>query len=85
VHALAVADGRFTGRVLEPVCYGLGKVHWAERLAERAAIDLDGSYFYTDSYSDLPMLQRVGHRVVVNPDPRLRRFARKAGWTVEAW
>jgi HAD superfamily hydrolase (TIGR01490 family) len=82
---LEVADGRFTGRVTPPVCYGAGKVEWAERFAAERGVDLDASWFYTDSYSDLPMLERVGQKVVVNPDPRLRRFARRAGWTVEAW
>jgi len=43
------------------------------------------SYFYTDSYSDLPMLERVGHPRVINPDPRLRRRARVRGWEVETW
>jgi len=80
-----VADGQFTGRLEGPACYGRGKVHWAEDLGRRREIDLDASWFYTDSYSDLPMLERVGNRVVVNPDPRLRRTARLRGWTVENW
>jgi HAD superfamily hydrolase (TIGR01490 family) len=82
---LRVEAGRFTGHVIEPVCYGLGKVHWAERFAADHGVDLDASWFYTDSFSDLPMLQRVGQRVVVNPDPRLRRHARRVGWPVEEW
>ena len=82
---LEVDAGRFTGRILPPVCYGLGKVQWAERFAGEHGISLEESYFYTDSYSDLPMLKRVGRRVVVNPDPRLRRYARRAGWSVEVW
>ena len=47
--------------------------------------DLGASWFYTDSYTDLPMLERVAHRVAVNPDPRLRRTARSRGWPVEDW
>jgi len=43
------------------------------------------SYFYTDSYSDLAMLEAVEGPRVVNPDPRLRRFARRRGWPVELW
>ena len=80
-----VEGGKFTGRIHSPVCYGPGKVHWAEQFATEKQIDLASSWFYTDSYSDLPMLQRVGRRVVINPDPRLRRYARRAGWTVEEW
>jgi phosphoserine phosphatase len=48
-------------------------------------VDLSESSFYTDSISDLPMLMRVGTPVVVNPDPRLARTARKRGWPVERW
>ena len=65
---LAVENGRFSGSLLPPTCYGVGKVHHAERFAEAHGIDLAQSSFYTDSYSDLPMLQRVGRPVVVNFD-----------------
>jgi HAD superfamily hydrolase (TIGR01490 family) len=82
---LQVEGGRFTGRVVEPICYGRGKVHWAEEFAAHHGVDLDESWFYTDSYSDLPMLERVGRRVIVNPDPRLLRHARRAGWPIERW
>lgn len=80
-----VEGGQFTGRLLGPACFGKGKVHWAEDLVARKEIDLGSSFFYTDSYSDLPMLERVGHGVVVNPDPRLRRTAKQRGWPVENW
>jgi HAD superfamily hydrolase (TIGR01490 family) len=82
---LEVEGGKFTGRIRPPVCYGPGKVHWAEQFAAEKQIDLASSWFYSDSYSDLPMLQRVGQRVVINPDVRLRHYARRAGWTVEEW
>src|SRR5690606_22889710 len=67
--------GLLTGRTIEPLCYGVGKVLRAEQFAEHHDIDLASSYFYSDSISDLPMLERVGHPRVVNPDPRLRRVA----------
>jgi HAD superfamily hydrolase (TIGR01490 family) len=82
---LEVEGGKFTGRIRPPACYGTGKVHWAEQFAAQEQVDLTSSWFYTDSYSDLPMLKRVGQRVVVNPDPRLRRYARRARWTIEQW
>jgi HAD superfamily hydrolase (TIGR01490 family) len=80
-----VSDGRFDGTHVRPVCYGAGKVHWAEAFAEAQGVDLRKSYFYTDSYSDLPMLERVGQARVVNPDARLRRHARRVGWDVDEW
>ena len=82
---LEVVDGRFTGRPVEPLCYGEGKVVRAERLAREHAFALDEAVFYTDSLTDLPLLLRVGDRVVVNPDPRLRRIARRRAWRIEAW
>jgi HAD superfamily hydrolase (TIGR01490 family) len=77
--------GRFVGTHVKPACYGAGKVHWAEEFARREGVDLDASFFYTDSFSDLPMLERVGVRRVINPDTRLKRHARRVGWPVEEW
>jgi HAD superfamily hydrolase (TIGR01490 family) len=82
---LEVRDGRFTGAMQQPICYGRGKVQLAEQFAAAHAVDLDASWFYSDSYSDLPMLARVGHPVAVNPDPRLKRHARRAGWPIDDW
>jgi HAD superfamily hydrolase (TIGR01490 family) len=81
---LEVQDGRFTGR-LEQLCFGVHKVRVAEAYARREGIDLEGSAFYSDSYNDLPMLQRVGTAVAVNPDARLLRHARRNRWRVERW
>ncbi len=82
---LEVAEGLFTGRHVAPACAGPGKVVHAERFAADHSIDLARSFFYTDSFSDVPMLERVGHPRVINPDPRLRRRARQRGWKVEQW
>ena len=82
VTQLVVCDGRFTGEAVRPVCYGTGKIYWAERFAAAEGIDLGRSYFYTDSITDLPALERVGEPRVVNPDPRLRRAAARRGWPV---
>jgi HAD superfamily hydrolase (TIGR01490 family) len=82
---LEVAAGKFTGRIVEPLCFGAGKIAWAERFAAEHGLDLRASSFYTDSYNDLPMLERVGRPIAVNPDPRLRRHARRRGWPIEIW
>jgi HAD superfamily hydrolase (TIGR01490 family) len=81
---IAVRDGVFTGR-LDQFCFGAHKVTVAERFAAEHDIDLAHSFFYSDSYNDLPMLHRVGVPVAVNPDGRLRRHARRAGWRIERW
>ncbi len=80
-----VADGLFTGRNEEPLCYGAGKLHHATQFADQHGITLDQCSFYTDSYSDLPMLEAVGTPVVVDPDRRLLRKAQRRGWQVADW
>ena len=82
---LVVRNGHVTGEIVPPFCYGKGKVYWAEQYAREHGIDLSQSWFYTDSSSDLPLLERVGHPVAVNPDRRLRRIARQRGWPIEEW
>lgn len=78
-------EGRLTGDFDGPLCHGEGKVIWAERWAKEHGVDLDGSFFYTDSLTDLPMLERVKNPRVVNPDPRLRREATRRGWVILDW
>jgi HAD superfamily hydrolase (TIGR01490 family) len=75
-------DGVYTGRPAGLFIYGSGKARAIEKLAEREGIDLAASYAYSDSESDLPMLQVVGHPVAVNPDHELARVAREQGWAV---
>jgi HAD superfamily hydrolase (TIGR01490 family) len=77
-----IVDGRYTGRPAGPFNYREGKVLAMSELAERDGIDLDASYAYSDSESDLPMLRAVRHAVVVNPDALLRRIAEEEGWEV---
>ena len=79
------ASGRFTGRHVAPLCYGAGKVARTEQLAASQGFSLDEATFYSDSISDLPLFERVRRPVVVNPDPRLARVARRRGWPVERW
>ena len=74
------AEGAFTGRFDGPFVYGPGKVEAMEAFAAEHDIDLAESYAYSDSLSDLPMLEAVGHAVVVNPDPALAEIAKREGW-----
>jgi len=79
---LETAGGLFTGAVKGEVCYGSGKPRIARAWAERHGVSLEHSYFYSDSYTDLPMLRVVGHPRAANPDLRLRWHARTHGWKV---
>jgi len=79
---LEVENGLFTGRVIEPICFEEGKIYWLQQFIEQQRIDLAMSYFYTDSITDLPLLDIVGHPVATNPDPLLYRTAVKRRWPV---
>ncbi len=77
-----VADGIYTGELDGPFCYGAGKVEAMEQVARWEGLDLAQCYAYSDSASDLPMLEAVGHPVAVNPDGTLERHARRRGWPI---
>jgi len=78
-------DGTHTGKVVGGVCFGPGKLPHAQAEADRVGVPLRDSTFYTDSYSDLSVLEAVSEPVAVNPDPRLRRHAHKRGWLIVDW
>jgi HAD superfamily hydrolase (TIGR01490 family) len=80
---LAVENDRYTGQLNGPMCYGPGKLYWARQWASKNKVDLPNGYFYTDSSSDLPLLELVAHPVPVNPSPRLAKIAIARGWPVE--
>jgi HAD superfamily hydrolase (TIGR01490 family) len=75
-------DGVYTGRLNGPMAYREGKAQLVRELAAEEDIDLARSFAYSDSESDLPFLEAVGHPVVVNPDAELLRIARERDWDV---
>ncbi|PRC41382.1 HAD-IB family hydrolase [Mycobacterium sp. ITM-2017-0098] len=87
-HAMAtrmvVEDGKYTGEIAF-YCYGEGKVEAIRALAEREGYALEHCYAYSDSVTDLPMLEAVGHPTVVNPDRTLRKEATARGWPVRTF
>jgi HAD superfamily hydrolase (TIGR01490 family) len=76
-----IIDGHYTGRTLR-AAHGVGKATALRELAATDDIDLAESTAYSDSYSDVPFLEAVGHPVAANPDRRLRRIAAERGWPV---
>ena len=78
----SIVDGVYTGELDGPFCYGVGKVEAIGRLARWDGLDLAQCYAYSDSASDLPMLEAVGHPVAVNPDTALERHAVANGWPI---
>ena len=78
---MAAVDGRYTGEV-EYYCYGAEKAEAARRIAAESGYRLEDCRAYSDSITDLPLLEAVGHPTVVNPDRALRREAVRRGWPV---
>lgn len=78
---VAIEDGVYTGEILF-YAYGEGKAEAMHTLAQERGYNLAASFAYSDSHTDLPMLEAVGHPVAVNPDADLRRIAAERGWPI---
>ena len=78
---IEVKDGKYTGRA-ERSLHAEAKADCVRALAEREGYDLAECTAYSDSHTDLPFLEAVGHPVVVNPDRALRRIAAERDWPV---
>lgn len=76
-----IRDGVYTGKSLRGV-HGAGKVVALHELAAAHELDLAASTAYSDSHTDVPFLEAVGHPVAVNPDKKLRRIARRRSWPI---
>lgn len=81
-NRLEFVNGVATGRLLPPVLASATKASWIRTYAEREKINLNESYAYSDSMSDLPMLSIVGHPAAVNPDMRLKQTALHHDWPI---
>jgi len=81
---LEVADGRFTGEILF-YCKGDAKAQAIADLAEKNNYDLSASFAYSDSATDIPMLEAVGNPVAVNPDRTMKKTALENGWEIRTF
>ncbi|MFK3791584.1 HAD family hydrolase [Pseudomonas piscis] len=82
---LEVLNGVYTGNTLGTLTYREGKITRLLQWLETEQESLKGATFYSDSRNDLPLLLRVDHPQVVNPDPVLREHAQQAGWPIHHW
>lgn len=78
----AEEDGRFTGETAGQPAFREGKVRRLDDWLLQHQTDLSGSWFYSDSHNDLPLLERVERPVAVDPDPLLREMAQTRGWSI---
>jgi len=81
---LEVIDGRYTGRVVKPLCFSENKAELLKEFINRSGleIDLPSSFAYADSIFDVPLLKLVGNPVATYPDKDLRRLAEHNGWQI---
>lgn len=80
---MEVEGGEFTGEVIHPTCYGMGKVAAAQKIMRAEGVDAEQSFFYTDSDEDIQLLEFVGNPRPLNPNSRLRSISRGRGWPVQ--
>ena len=78
-------DGNFTGGVVRPTCFGEGKVIAAEELSQECGVDLQQTFFYSDSDDDLKLLERVGKPRPLNPNKKLTAIAKRKGWPIRSF
>jgi len=85
-HLLATVaeriDGRFTGKIAGIPCFQQGKVERLQQWLDQQQMDMRGSWFYSDSHNDLPLLKVVDHPVAVDADEQLQAYARQQGWPI---
>lgn len=79
---IPVEGDHITSEIEGPTAFMEGKLEMAREFAREAGADLEDCYFYSDSASDLPLLQAVGHPVLVNPQLKLRMASRGKGWPI---
>ena len=77
---LEVVDGHFTGEIDGEPCYAENKVTAVRDFAKRHRVNIGKSFFYSNGFEDLALLETVGHPVVINPDSKLAKVARRNGW-----
>lgn len=81
-NRLELKNGVATGRLHKPFIAGANKARWVQQYAREHGVNLDKSFAYADSASDLPLLSVVGNPCAVNPDFKLRTTARAYAWPI---
>jgi len=77
-----IIGGEYTGAISGTPCFQQGKVEQLHRWLEKQSQTLEGSWFYSDSHNDLPLLEQVDHPVAVDPDDSLKAHAQAMGWPI---
>ena len=82
---LTLQNGRYTGKIVPPYCFGPHKVDYARDICREHGLGLQEAGYYGDSLADIPLLQSVGFPVTINPGPELESLAIRNAWPVLGW
>lgn len=77
-----IIDGRYVNKIQGIPCFHSGKVERLNSWLQDKEVTLDGSYFYSDSHNDLPLMEKVENPIAVDPDEKLLETAKKKGWKI---
>ena len=77
-----IIDGQITGKIAGVPCFQDGKVKRLAQWLENSEETLEGSFFYSDSFNDIPLLEQVSYPFAVDPDEKLQQHAQERGWPV---
>ena len=80
-----IVDGQYTGKMNGTPCFQQGKITKLNEWLEQTGKNLEGSYFYSDSHNDLPLLEQVTHPIAVDPDDQLKTIAQERNWKIETF
>ena len=80
-----IKNGQYTGKVNGTACFQAGKITKLNEWLETSGKNLEGSYFYSDSHNDLPLLEQVPYPIAIDPDDQLKTIAQERNWTIESF
>ena len=80
-----IVNGQYTGKVSGTPCFQQGKITKLNEWLEQTGKNLEGSYFYSDSHNDLPLLELVTNPVAVDPDDQLKTIAQERNWEIKTF
>lgn len=80
-----IIEGQYTGKVSGTPCFQHGKITKLNEWLEQTGKNLEGSYFYSDSHNDLPLLEQVTYPIAVDADEQLKTIAQQRGWGIESF
>lgn len=77
-----VLNGSYTGKIIGEPCYQAGKIHALEAWLKKENMQPEYSWFYSDSFNDIPLMEKVNEAIAVNPDEKLKAHALTHGWSL---